>query len=235
MPLKDWEALNDKYHSSLFTITTKTSQAKNDNPEEDVRKSMRMRGLNRLKLQADIIALLAGRGLLSRSLPWIDFGCGDGTLANLLMERGFPTKKFDKYVFRKDKGYLTENDLDKYYDLVINTGVFEHIRKKETLDEILGLVADKGVLALHVLVCESVPENPTWFYLLPVHCTFFTNKSMQILFEQWDFSASIYHAPSRMWFWFKKTSYAIEQFMKYSERSFPEEFYYKKAFLDFWK
>jgi hypothetical protein len=153
----------------------------------------------------------------------------------MLSERGLSTMKFDRYMFREGEGYLTEDDLRRY-SLVINTAVFEHVRDRPSLDEIAGLVAENGVFALHVLVCEDIPKDPGWFYLLPVHCTFFTNKSMKILFEQWNFRISLYHMPSRMWFWFREESDAVEQFMeKKAGRVSPNDFHYKKGFMDYWK
>ena len=225
MSQEDWELLNERYHGSLFKIRPGTRH------EDDSRRRMRLRGLKRLRAQAENFALLANKGLLSSELPWIDYGCGDGTLANLLSEMGLSTLKFDRYMFHEE-GYLTEDELGGGYSLVINTAVFEHVRERAVLDEIAGLVADNGVLALHVLVCESIPKDPNWFYLLPVHCTMFTNRSMQILFEQWNFAASLYHVPSRMWFWFRENVDAVEQFM---EEQGGNEFDYKKAFMDYWK
>lgn len=226
MSQEEWESLNEQYHGSLFKIKPSICH------EDNSRWHMRLRGLKRLHAQAETIAFLANKGLLSKELPWIDYGCGDGTLANMLTERGLPTLKFDRYTFREGEGYLTEDELRRSYSLVINTAVFEHVRERVVLDEIAGLVADNGVLALHVLVCESIPKDADWFYLLPVHCTMFTNRSMQILFEQWSFATSLYHVPSRMWFWFRENVDAVEQF---TEEKGGDEFHYRKAFMDYWK
>lgn len=193
----------------------------------------------RLTAQAATIVKLAKSNLLVRELPWVDYGCGDGKLANLLTECKLLTLKFDRYMFLGSKGYLTEADLTSTkYSVVINTSVFEHVRSIETLDKIAGLIAEAGVLALHVLVRESIPQDPTWFYLLPIHCAFYTNKSMQILFDRWGFDSSVYHLESRMWFWFKKNDDALSTFKKIIEQEKVagiNEFYFKKGFMDYWK
>jgi len=72
---------------------------------------------------------------------------------------------------KEQDGYVSKKSLSDRYIVVINTSVFEHAREIETLDEIAELVDEDGVPALHVLVPESVPRDPPWFYLLPVHCT----------------------------------------------------------------
>jgi len=206
MSQRDWRLLNDCYHNSLFKLAV-----------DDPRRPMRLRGRERLCRQADTIGALTRKGLIPIDRQWIDHGCGNGVLAEALASRGLPVIKYDPYL-----GYSPEGVLEKQYGLVISTAVFEHLRERAVYDEIAGLVADNGVLALHVLVRESIPQDPTWFYLLPVHCTFFTNKSMQLLFDQWGFEASLYHVPSRMWFWFKKDVEPIGGF------------HYKRGFMDYW-
>jgi hypothetical protein len=117
---------------------------------------------------------------------------------------------------------------------VFNTSIFEHIRNRETLNSINDLVAEDGILAIHTLVTEVIPQDPNWFYLLPVHCSFFTNKSMQILFDGWGYKASIYHVPSRMWFWFKKRSNFLNDLFNSGLLNSQEGFYFKQGFMNYW-
>ena len=132
-------------------------------------------------------------------------------------------------------GYVGEEALREQYSVVINTSVFEHIREIDTLDEIANLVHESGVLSLHVLVPQSIPCDPDWFYLIPVHCTFFTNRSMQILFDRWGFALSIYHVPSRMWFWFHREIDLYYDFVAGQQNQAPGEYHIKKGFMDYWK
>jgi hypothetical protein len=116
---------------------------------------------------------------------------------------------------------------------VFNTSIFEHIRNRKTLNSINALVAEDGILAIHTLVTEVIPQDPKWFYLLPVHCSFFTNKSMQILFDAWGYKVSIYHVPSRMWFWFKKRSDFLNDLFDSGLLNSQEGFYFKEGFMNY--
>ena len=220
MPQQEWETLNNSYHTSLFKLTSDSL---------DSRWSWRARGIQLLHIQAQAIDLLFQQGLLPKRLSWIDYGCGDGLLADDLVQRQLPVRKFDPYI--QGEGFLTEVELEQLYSVVITTGVFEHVRTREGLDKIVQLVAEDGVLAFHTFVCEAIPKDPNWFYLLPGHCILFTNDSMQKLFEQWGFVASLYHVPSRMWFWFRGNINTVRRFME----SRPEGFYMRNAFVDYWK
>ena len=121
----------------------------------------------------------------------------------MLKSEGIEVLKFERYMPQHGSGYVGEEALNEKFSMVINTSVFEHGREIEALDEIAGLVDSSGVLGLHVMVRDVIPCDPTWFYLLPVHCAFYSNRSMEILFDRWGFASSIYHVPSRMWFWFR--------------------------------
>ncbi|UUO14267.1 hypothetical protein [Dolichospermum heterosporum] len=89
------------------------------------------------------------------------------------------------------------------------------------------------MLALHVLVKEDIPQDPDWFYLQPPHVSFFTNQSMQILFEQWNYKASIYHVPSRLWFWFREMD-NIQMSVIKNLLPETEGFYFKEGFMNYW-
>lgn len=212
-----WEFMNLRYHHSFFS--------QDENPDDP-------RWQSRLNTQANTIAELASTGVLSKAMPWIDYGCGDGSLANLLTEKDLGTHKYDKYI--KNGDHVVEREWRSLvFDMVICTSVFEHVRTIETLDEIVSRVfVSSGVLALHVMVREEIPKDPDWAYLLPVHCTFFTNKSMQILFDRWGFESSIYHPESRMWFWFKKDTEIINIFIANQS---DIKYHYKRGFMDYWK
>ena len=65
--------------------------------------------------------------------------------------------------------------------------MFEHITCRNDLEKINKSVAEEGCLILHTVICERIPNDCDWFYLdPPVHCAFFTNKSMDILMQQWN-------------------------------------------------
>lgn len=110
--------------------------------------------------------------------------------------------------------------------------MFEHILTLEDLEKIVSLVDPRGVFALHTVVKEEIPAEPNWFYLLPVHCSFFTNRSMEILFNKWAFYASLYDPESRMWFWFKENR--MEEMERFATKH-SKSLFIKKGFADYWK
>jgi len=213
-----WEKINFNCHNSY--------QNQDYNPSDP-------RWYERLSLQSEVIYKLAQLKVISNSLPWVDWGCGDGKLVDILNQRGLDVQKYDFYM-QHNSDYLTNQALKQTkYSLLINTSVFEHIRERHTLDAINSLIAEDGVLALHVLVKEDIPQDPDWFYLQPPHVSFFTNQSMQILFEQWNYKASIYHVPSRLWFWFREMD-NIQMSVIKNLLPETEGFYFKEGFMNYW-
>ena len=53
--------------------------------------------------------------------------------------------------------YISSGDL-RQYGLVINSAMFEHVRKREELERINDLVAKSGILMIHTVVCENIPR-----------------------------------------------------------------------------
>lgn len=218
-----WNKLNKLYHRSYLG-----SEADPYDP----------RWIFRLNKQAEVIADLKDLGLLNTMQPWIDYGCGDGKLSESLFdEYNIEISKYDKAI--NGPGFLSVEDLSRdKFGLVISTSVFEHLLNTVDLELINGLVSENGVLALHTFVAEKIQRDPLWFYLLPTHCTFFTNKSMQILFERWEYQASIYHVESRLWFWFKNNIDELEDVIRSVNNMAGREglyYHFKRGFVDFWK
>lgn len=143
--------------------------------------------------------------------------------------------KYDNYMKDTAQKYLADSELlEGSFDFVITTSVLEHVRSINSLDKIAGLVSPEGILSIHTVVREIIPEDPNWFYLLAVHCSFFTNRSMQILFNRWGFESSLYHVDSRLWFWFKKTPVELENVLA-SVNKEKQNLFFKKDFMDYWK
>lgn len=220
---EDWQTINEKYHS-LY-------QGKGENIDDP-------RWMKRLQNQAEVIADIVGLGLVPKNFPWVDFGCGDGKLPDLLMEKySLHMDKFDRYMYN-EKFLMEENLKNSKFSFVITTSVIEHLLKREMLEEINDLVSDNGVMGLHLLVAEEVPDDPDWFYLLPVHCAFHTNKSMQILFDAWGYSCSIYNLSSQLWIFFKSDPDKIEKTVTNANRKSGREklyYHFKRGFMDYWK
>ena len=171
----------------------------------------------------------------------IDYAAGYGFLSRI-SNKYFDEKiqNYDAYVNDNDSNveYLRREDLGKY-DLVLNSAMFEHIASRESLDAVNDLVSKNGVLAIHSVICERIPNDPSWFYLLPVHTAFHTNKSMDLLMEQWGYTQSIYSPQAKTWYLFKEASLSNvdlgEIVRKINQELQAKWFYHKIGFVDYWK
>ena len=222
MSAAEWERLNHAAHA-LY-------QGTGSDPGDP-------RWRSRLEAQARVLDDAAAIGLIQSGGPWLDYACGDGKLAGLLRERhGRELHKYDRYM-PGDGTYLRQDELAAGgFDLVVTTSVFEHLARREQFDAIHALVAPQGALATHTLVCEAVPEDADWFYLVPAHCAFHTNRSMALLFGQWGYTCSVYSVEAQLWLWFRGDANAIERIASHAnERTGRPHYEFKPGFMDFWK
>ena len=219
MPESEWNILNDAFHSkSHFT---------DENPY-----NRNQRYFN----QSLMLSLMAKRGLINVG-NWLDWGCGIGAVSLLLKEYfDLQLLTFDRYFTPQVNSITTKNLTPRSFDLVVNTAVFEHVRDRETLDEIESYVRDTGCFAIHTLIPETVPEDPEWMYLLPVHCVFHTNQSMEVLMNDWGYQCSVYNEHSKMWVLFRENADAIKSDVEKLNKSLGWEYlHFKEGFMDYWK
>ena len=214
-----WEGLNRDFHESY--------QGSDDNPVDP-------RWLTRLRAQSQALQAVNDVGLFPEGRR-LDFACGDGKLAEMLAQAsGIRLECYDRYMHAPH--YLDDEAmLEGGFDFLISTSVFEHLRTRQSLEYIRSLLAPRGVMAMHTLVCETVPDSADWFYYLPVHCAFYSNRSMEILLKQWGFKSSLYHLTSRLWFFFESEYQVIEPQFKKLDAVMPGEWFGKSGFVDYWK
>lgn len=194
------------------------------------------RWLERLEAQRDVFKLLDGMKALPHERPWLDWGAGDGKLSQMLGEVGLSMKSFDAYMAKNLQFLRREDMVPGAFDLVISTSVFEHVRSVETLDQMEALVSPNGVFAIHTLVRDQAPPDPEWFYLLATHVALYSNESMRRLFRRWNYASSVYHLPSRIWFWFKDPSVdAVALAARGNEASGEETFFAARDFVAYWQ
>ena len=221
MTASEWASLNHEYHS--------TFHGKEFCPDDP-------RWIMRLQTQAKVLDDSATIGLLNGGGQWLDYACGDGKLSVLLENEGRKLLNYDRYMPSRE-GYLNDDQISgSQFDFVITTSVFEHFTRKNTSTQSRHWLPRIGVLGLHTLVCETVPRDASWFYLLPVHCAFHTNKSMSLLFRQWGYASSVYNVDARLWLWFKEPLriYRAEFTMRIVEPNGPT-YILKDGFMDYWK
>ena len=219
----EWESLNNQWVSQY--------QGTDFNPEDP-------RWMERMVTQTAIIGDVAKRGLLPAG-RWLDYGAGDGKLTRALKtEQGLDFEKYE-HSSNPAQGYLRADELkSKAFSVVMHTAVMEHLRFTEQLDKLFGLVSDEGAMILHTLVAEQVPQKADWFYLLSVHCSFFTNKSMQHLFEKHGYRCSIYNVASRLWVWFKQPPEQVRPLIEKANAEMRDPIYqyvFAEKFVDYWK
>ena len=212
-----WQALNTAFHARFLD-----SDVNDGDP----------RWLERLEAQADALVRLRAAGLAADGRPWLDWGAGDGKLSRLLGRRGVPMASYDRYMERE--GFLGDDDLvPGAFGLVLTTSVFEHLRDRTTLDEIDALAhPTAGVHAVHTLVREEIPADPSWFYLFAVHCTFFTNTAMRELATQWGYAGALYHVPSRLW-WL--THEGVDPLRALARRAGVVDAHVDQHFVSYWR
>jgi hypothetical protein len=185
--------------------------------------------------QAQMLYLMRRSGLIEPG-PWLDWGSGVGAVSHLLGSL-FDTEllTYDKY-FSPLHNRIDASQLhSRSFDLVVNTAVFEHVRDRATLDEIESYVGAAGALAIHTLVPEAVPQDPQWMYLLPVHCAFHTNKSMDLLMKSWGYDCSVYNEHAKMWVMFRRKPDAEANVARLNAALGWDYLKFKNGFMDYWK
>jgi hypothetical protein len=219
MSAAEWELLNNTWHEA--------NNSRNDNPWN---RSQRY-------FNQTVKLFLLRKNHFFVEGEWLDWGSGKGTISRLLMEQfDITLKNYDAFIppllNPADPNTLGKN----HYALVINSAVFEHVRDRETLDRIEKNVSESGAFAIHTLVPDKVPKDPNWMYLLPVHCAFHTNSSMQILMDQWGYRCSVYNPNTKLWVLFKANSDSIRHKVDQLNSSLGHEYLiFKKGFVDYWK
>jgi hypothetical protein len=222
MSAEEWEEHNRHCHGAY--------QATDSNPDDP-------RWQARLRSQARVLNDCIRLGLLRADGNRVDYACGDGKLSDLVATYGHRLQKYDKYMSRESAGYLADDELRSgLFDFVITTSVFEHLSSRADFDAINALVGRKGVMGVHTLVCERVPEDPSWFYLQPPHCAFHTNASMSLLFRQWGYKASIYNVDAQLWLWVRDDA-GIRSIVEYANARGEGHcaYHFKEGFMDYWK
>lgn len=191
--------------------------------------------LDRLQRQAQLFAKLFELGFFTENMQVVDYGCGDAKFSNYVKKIcGIDwVKNYDKYMVTNT--YLSSYNMTSIkFDVVVTCSVFEHLIGMKDIDEIMSYLKDDGILCLHTLICEAVPNDPQWFYLLPPHCTLWTNKAMSILFEKYKFVSCAYSPTAKMWFFIRNRR--KQNLLENLKKSFDEkELLIDDRFIEYWK
>lgn len=213
-----WAKLNEQFHHHL----EKESGEINQPPYAE---------------QAMMLSLLGNNGIINIE-NMIDYAAGYGTLSKILQKyHSIHLPIFDPYVQADNSGrYIDKTEL-KTYKTVINSAMFEHVLQREDLDYVNNIVDNDGCLIIHTVVCENIPKDPNWFYLRPpVHTAFHTNKSMEILMDQWGYKSSIYCPQSKCWILLRESNVEVhKKILSINAEIQNTWFITKNGFVDYWK
>jgi Methyltransferase domain len=215
-----WESLNNNFHHHIENLDNK--KIINQPPYAE---------------QAMMLVLL-GKNKIINTASMIDYAGGYGSLSNIMEKyHSIFLPIYDPFVqcSTSDRYVKRENLIG--YKTVINSAMFEHILNRNDLEEVNSIVEENGALILHTVICENIPKDPNWFYLIPpVHTAFHTNKSMEILMSQWGYHSSIYCPPSKCWVLLKEKSTSAEKLCNAINKELRNKwFYFKHGFVDYWK
>jgi len=189
-------------------------------------------------IEQALMLLILGKNGIINTKNMLDYAAGYGTLSMLLSKYfNLHLPIYDPYVTNGDTNRYIKKDHLEQYKTVLNSAMFEHILNRDDLNNVNNLVDKDGCLIIHTVICENIPLDPNWFYMRPpVHTAFHTNKSMEILMNQWGYFSSIYCPKSKCWILFKKELDNIDKVILSTNQEFQTDFfYYKKGFVDYWK
>jgi hypothetical protein len=221
LDLRTWQTLNERFHCHIHSLPPGTHG--NQPPYAE---------------QAMMLRLLSSNGLIDGS-DMLDYAAGFGTLSRLLQRYfGMDLPLHDPYVKSAGAGrYVGSEDL-RQYGTVVNSAMFEHVRDRDDLDRVHALVRPvDGCMVVHTVVCERVPADPDWFYLrAPVHTAFHTNRSMQLLMDQWGYAGSFYCVPAKCWVLLQVLPDDIDDKVRaLNDELQANWFHFKRGFVDYWK
>lgn len=219
MPNNIWLKLNDEFHHFI------------ENNQSSINQPPYLE-------QAMMINVLYNSGLLDINNA-IDYAGGYGTLSLILKKYfGILLPVYDPFVNNSDNEVNYINlEFGSKFKVLFNSALFEHLFKRDSFDLINNLIDDDGCMILHTVVCENIPNDPNWFYMEPpVHCAFHTNRSMQLLMNQWGFVSSLYCPAAKSWVLFKKEPSLVKESVIAINKLFQKEILiYKLGFVDYWK
>lgn len=128
--------------------------------------------------------------VLPKNSEGLDFGCGPGpTLSVMLTNNGLICDHYDPAFFPSDE------KLQKKYDFVTSTEVFEHFHNpKKEIEKIWSLIKDNGYLGV-MTVFYPVNEDDFqmwWYKNDPTHVCFYNEEVFNFLAQKLDAKVTYY-------------------------------------------
>jgi len=127
-------------------------------------------------------AILPSLKYLRQSMLGLDYGCGYApTLSVLLANRGFRCENYDPC--------FIENPLNKKYDYLFSTEVFEHFfHPGREMARITALLKPGGLLIVMTERWSDLRQFRTWYYTRdPAHVAFYHRKTFDYICDAFGF------------------------------------------------
>jgi len=112
----------------------------------------------------------------------LDFGSGPGpTLSLMFREAGYDCVDYDPYFA------LHPELLERQYDFLVSTEVFEHLAQPaQVMDQLLACLKPGGYLGIMTQRPRDLEAFRRWHYLMdPTHITFYSEASFDWLAAYW--------------------------------------------------
>ncbi len=119
---------------------------------------------------------------LKKGMDGLDYGCGHTpTLSKMLEMHGYYCEDYDPYFIK--------NDLNKKYDFIFSTEVFEHFCNPRTeIEKIDNLLKPNGMLIIMTERWESIDAFAAWYYTTdPSHVAFYHTNTIDYMCTEFGF------------------------------------------------
>ncbi len=119
------------------------------------------------------------------SIRHLDYGGGNGLLANILRKAGWQSSSYDPFVDRE----MNVNDLG-VFNLITAYEVFEHVPNViHLIDQIKLLLAEDGIMLITTILSDGnikADQRLDWWYAAPRngHISLFSRNSLTLLLEK---------------------------------------------------
>ena len=129
---------------------------------------------------------------ISKEMTGLDYGCGySPTLSKLLINAGYKCEDYDPL--------FVANPLNKKYDYIFSTEVFEHFfEPRRQIQKIYDLLKPGGYLTVMTVLCKDREKFSSWYYIKdPAHTAFYHAETFEYICEAFGFE-KIYDDKTRI-------------------------------------
>lgn len=119
---------------------------------------------------------------LNKAMAGLDYGCGYApTISKILSQNGFKCENYDPIFFNRG--------LNKKYDFIFSTEVFEHFFKPlKEIETLTNLLKSNGLLIVMTERWSNEENFNNWYYTTdPTHVAFYHNTTFNYICSKYAF------------------------------------------------